>query len=220
MASRRVFANLCGLFFLFWHHLFTLVGNDGVDQLMKFNQALLVRMNVLLADVFAPAVVAGPFLTIHSPHATLQDFSPEDNPRQADGIVLSKVRETQAIWGWWVGGLGGGARAHARVVCPCGTTFILPFSVLECFLRFTRTHKHAHNARNTHTRARTLNTHTHAHAHAHTRTQMDTVDDKVGAAISMVYVSGAPIVFVGVGQNYGDLRKMSVRAVVKALLKK
>merc|ERR1711991_827629 len=84
-----------------------LVGNDGVDQLMKFNQALL-------------------------------DFSPEDNPRQADGIVLSK---------------------------------------------------------------------------------MDTVDDKVGAAISMVYVSGAPIVFVGVGQNYGDLRKMSVRAVVKALLK-
>lgn len=33
-------------------------------------------------------------------------------------------------------------------------------------------------------------------------TKFDTIDDKVGAAISMVYSTGAPIVFLGVGQSY------------------
>ncbi|KAF7152116.1 hypothetical protein RHSIM_Rhsim01G0028400 [Rhododendron simsii] len=36
-------------------------------------------------------------------------------------------------------------------------------------------------------------------------TKFDTVDDKVGAALWMVYVSGAPVMFVGCGQSYTDL---------------
>ncbi|KAL0483891.1 signal recognition particle receptor subunit alpha [Acrasis kona] len=50
-------------------------------------------------------------------------------------------------------------------------------------------------------------------------TKFDTIDDKVGAAISMVYKTGHPIVFVGVGQTYTDLKKLSVRSVVKSLMK-
>lgn len=50
-------------------------------------------------------------------------------------------------------------------------------------------------------------------------TKFDTIDDKVGAAISMVYKTGHPIVFVGVGQTYPDLKKLSIKSVVKSLLK-
>ncbi|VDL94278.1 unnamed protein product [Schistocephalus solidus] len=50
-------------------------------------------------------------------------------------------------------------------------------------------------------------------------TKFDTIDDKVGAAISMAYISGQPIVFVGTGQTYADLRQFSVAGVVKALMK-
>lgn len=84
-----------------------LVGNDGVDQLMKFNQKLL-------------------------------DLSPSATPRVIDGILLTKF---------------------------------------------------------------------------------DTVDDKVGAALSMVYKSGAPIMFVGCGQTYTDLKKINVKSIIKTLLK-
>lgn len=42
---------------------------------------------------------------------------------------------------------------------------------------------------------------------------------QVGAALSMVYVSGAPIMFVGCGQTYVDLKKLNVKSVVKSLLK-
>jgi len=49
-------------------------------------------------------------------------------------------------------------------------------------------------------------------------TKFDTIDDKVGAAVSMVYTTGQPIVFVGVGQTYMDLRKVSTSALVKSLL--
>lgn len=49
-------------------------------------------------------------------------------------------------------------------------------------------------------------------------TKFDTIDDKVGAALSMVYKSGIPIAFLGTGQKYTDLRKLNVGAVVKALL--
>eukprot|EP01067_Filipodium_phascolosomae_P003896 Filipodium_phascolosomae@DN2691_c0_g1_i1.p1 len=49
-------------------------------------------------------------------------------------------------------------------------------------------------------------------------TKFDTVDNKVGAALSMVYVTGQPIVFVGTGQKYGHLCKLQVNTVVKALL--
>lgn len=49
-------------------------------------------------------------------------------------------------------------------------------------------------------------------------TKYDTVDDKVGAALSMVYVTGQPIVFVGCGQKYTHLRKLDVKEVCNTLL--
>ncbi|XP_052805260.1 signal recognition particle receptor subunit alpha-like isoform X2 [Mya arenaria] len=49
--------------------------------------------------------------------------------------------------------------------------------------------------------------------------KFDTIDDKVGAAISMTYTTGQPIVFVGTGQTYTDLRNLNAKAVVHALLK-
>ena len=49
-------------------------------------------------------------------------------------------------------------------------------------------------------------------------TKFDTVDDKVGAAISMVHATGVPVVFVGTGQKYTNLRKLDINAVVTALL--
>lgn len=42
---------------------------------------------------------------------------------------------------------------------------------------------------------------------------------QVGAALSMVYSSGAPIMFVGCGQTYVDLKKLNVKSVVNSLLK-
>ena len=42
---------------------------------------------------------------------------------------------------------------------------------------------------------------------------------QVGAAISMTYTTGQPIVFVGTGQTYTDIRNLNVRAVVNSLLK-
>lgn len=50
-------------------------------------------------------------------------------------------------------------------------------------------------------------------------TKFDTIDDKVGAALSMVYASGAPVMFVGCGQTYRDLMRLNVRSVVRSLLK-
>eukprot|EP00727_Mastigamoeba_balamuthi_P002600 m51a1_g12337 putative signal recognition particle receptor (624) ;mRNA; r:498998-502058 len=50
-------------------------------------------------------------------------------------------------------------------------------------------------------------------------TKFDTIDDKVGAAISMVYTTGMPIVFLGTGQQYTDLKKLNVHSVVRTLLK-
>ncbi|CAE6429203.1 unnamed protein product [Rhizoctonia solani] len=50
-------------------------------------------------------------------------------------------------------------------------------------------------------------------------TKWDTVDDKVGAALSMTYVTGQPIIFVGCGQTYTDLRQLRVQHIVEALLK-
>ena len=40
-------------------------------------------------------------------------------------------------------------------------------------------------------------------------TKFDTIDDKVGSAISMTYISGQPIVFVGTGQTYTDLKSLN-----------
>lgn len=48
-------------------------------------------------------------------------------------------------------------------------------------------------------------------------TKFDTIDDKVGAALSMVYKTGQPIIFVGTGQKYTHLRRLNVKEVIKAL---
>lgn len=48
-------------------------------------------------------------------------------------------------------------------------------------------------------------------------TKYDTIDDKVGAAVSMVYKTGQPIVFVGVGQHYSSLKRLDVAEVVQQL---
>ena len=48
-------------------------------------------------------------------------------------------------------------------------------------------------------------------------TKFDTVDDKVGAALTMVYTTGKPIVFVGTGQKYTNLKKLNVNHVLNAL---
>lgn len=49
-------------------------------------------------------------------------------------------------------------------------------------------------------------------------TKFDTIDDKVGAALSMSFTSRAPILFVGTGQTYTDLKKMNVNHIVSTLL--
>lgn len=49
-------------------------------------------------------------------------------------------------------------------------------------------------------------------------TKFDCIDDKVGAAISMTYITGQPIVFVGTGQQYPDLKALNVKSVVSALI--
>ncbi|KAI8846403.1 signal recognition particle, SRP54 subunit, GTPase domain-containing protein [Chytridium lagenaria] len=49
-------------------------------------------------------------------------------------------------------------------------------------------------------------------------TKFDTVDDKVGAALSMTYITGQPILFVGTGQTYTDLKRMNVKSIVSTLL--
>mmetsp|Transcript_9773 Transcript_9773/g.31376 ORF Transcript_9773/g.31376 Transcript_9773/m.31376 type:complete len:553 (-) Transcript_9773:883-2541(-) len=48
-------------------------------------------------------------------------------------------------------------------------------------------------------------------------TKFDCIDDKVGAALSVTYKTGQPIVFVGVGQKYIHLKKLSVNHVLNAL---
>ena len=49
-------------------------------------------------------------------------------------------------------------------------------------------------------------------------TKFDTIDDKVGAAVSMVYQTGQPIMFVGTGQKYNHLKKLNVRTILRNLL--
>lgn len=49
-------------------------------------------------------------------------------------------------------------------------------------------------------------------------TKFDTIDDKVGAAVSMVYKTGQPIMFIGTGQKYTHLKKLNVRTVLRHLL--
>lgn len=46
----------------------------------------------------------------------------------------------------------------------------------------------------------------------------DTVGDMVGSLVSMVHATGTPVVFLGVGQHYGDLRTLNVGWVVGLLM--
>ncbi|KAG7340132.1 signal recognition particle receptor [Nitzschia inconspicua] len=48
-------------------------------------------------------------------------------------------------------------------------------------------------------------------------TKFDTVSDKVGAALTMTHVTNAPILFVGTGQKYHHLQKLSTASVIKSL---
>lgn len=48
-------------------------------------------------------------------------------------------------------------------------------------------------------------------------TKFDTVSDKVGAALTLTKVTGAPVVFIGTGQKYTHLKKLSVQSVIKSL---
>lgn len=46
----------------------------------------------------------------------------------------------------------------------------------------------------------------------------DTVGDMVGTLVSMVHATGIPVVFLGVGQHYGDLRGLNVEWAVGKLM--
>lgn len=46
----------------------------------------------------------------------------------------------------------------------------------------------------------------------------DTVGDMIGTIVSMVHATGIPVVFLGVGQHYGDLRNLSVPWAVNLLM--
>ena len=46
----------------------------------------------------------------------------------------------------------------------------------------------------------------------------DTVGEMVGTLVSMVHATGIPVVFLGVGQHYGDLRGLSVDWAVRLLM--
>jgi signal recognition particle receptor subunit alpha len=48
--------------------------------------------------------------------------------------------------------------------------------------------------------------------------KFDTVDDKVGTALSLVYATSKPILYVGVGQKYPNLKELNVSTVVASLL--
>ena len=49
--------------------------------------------------------------------------------------------------------------------------------------------------------------------------KFDTIDDKVGTALSLVYSSSIPIIFVGIGQTYGDICKFQAESIASLLLR-
>ena len=51
-------------------------------------------------------------------------------------------------------------------------------------------------------------------------TKFDCIDDKVGAVLSMTYKTGLPVAFVGVGQKYTHLKKLSVNNILNSLFKR
>ena len=110
-----------------------LVGNEAVDQLVKFNQAL-------------------------------ADHSKSQRPHLIDGIVLTKFDTIDD-------------KVQNMATPLTHSATLLGFNAMLSFLM------------------------------------------QVGAAISMTYTTGQPIVFVGTGQTYTDLKNLNAKAVVHALLK-
>jgi signal recognition particle receptor subunit alpha len=49
--------------------------------------------------------------------------------------------------------------------------------------------------------------------------KVDTVGDLVGTLVSMVHATGIPVLFLGTGQHYGDLRTLKVESVVGLLMR-
>lgn len=43
------------------------------------------------------------------------------------------------------------------------------------------------------------------------------VSDKVGAALTLTHETSSPIVFIGTGQKYHHLKKLSVQSVISSL---
>lgn len=111
-----------------------LVGNEAVDQLVKFNQAL-------------------------------ADHSQSTNPHIIDGIVLTKFDTIDDKVN----------RIYQQDIIKYLLRYIVILSIIIGF--------------------------------------------QVGAAISMTYITGQPIVFVGTGQTYTDLKSLNAKAVVHALMK-
>lgn len=114
-----------------------LVGNDGMDQLVKFNKALI-------------------------------DLSPRDKVREIDAIILSKFDTVDDK-----------GRDYNENKKETKIILIIPFE-LHLFLFIY------------------LNL--------------------VGAALSMTYNTGKPILFCGIGQKYPHLKKLNVRTIVRALM--
>lgn len=48
-------------------------------------------------------------------------------------------------------------------------------------------------------------------------TKFDTVSDKVGAALTMTHITGAPILFVGTGQKYHHLKPLQASSIIRSL---
>jgi len=48
-------------------------------------------------------------------------------------------------------------------------------------------------------------------------TKFDTIDEKVGAALSMSFISRAPILYIGVGQTYADLKPLDISEITDSL---
>lgn len=46
----------------------------------------------------------------------------------------------------------------------------------------------------------------------------DTVGDMIGSMVNMTYSTGIPVLFVGIGQTYTDLRTLSVDWAVNLLM--
>lgn len=47
--------------------------------------------------------------------------------------------------------------------------------------------------------------------------KVDTIDDRIGAVVSMTVAAGAPVLFLGCGQTYTDLKRLSIKQVVNQL---